>query len=188
MSAPAVEAPEIRRIQMSWEEFLAFDRGEYGKQDEWVDGELVMMPPAVGPHNDAASNILFQLKLALHEVRVNINPGIRTYRGFRVPDVIVFRRDQLGDSNGVFDAAVLAVEVLSPATRTEDLVRKPEEYLAAGVEHYWIVDWQERSIIMHKVADGRWIEAAHLNDDTPVIDVTIGDYGTVHLDQANIFD
>jgi Uma2 family endonuclease len=190
MSAPTIEhASEqvLLRKRMSWEEFLAFDRGEYGKRDEWVDGELVMMPPAVVPHNEAAFNIAVPLKLTLRDVRVNINPGIRTYRGFRTPDVIVVRRDELGDSHGLFDTAVLAVEVLSSSTRSEDLVRKPGEYLAAGVEHYWIVDWEARSIVAYTAGDGHWIQVARMDDDTPTCDITVGTYGTVHLEQADIF-
>lgn len=35
---------------------------------------------------------------------------------------------------------VLAVEVISPGSRTLDLHRKPVEYAEAGIPHYWVVD------------------------------------------------
>ena len=35
---------------------------------------------------------------------------------------------------------VLAVEILSPTSRRNDLVRKPEILAQFGVEHYWVID------------------------------------------------
>ncbi len=60
-----------------------------------------------------------------------------------VPDVSVYRR--LKDVNALRDEVkgteppLLAVEILSPTQPLDDLVRKAEAYLAAGVGACWLV-------------------------------------------------
>ena len=45
---------------------------------------------------------------------------------------------------------VLAVEVLSPKDRHEDIVAKVEEYLGTGVQLVWIVDPDLRTVTVHR--------------------------------------
>ena len=59
--------------------------------------------------------------------------------------LIVARRaaaDRVDREGEVYHAAdvVLAVEVISPGSRREDLRVKRAEYADAGIPHYWIVD------------------------------------------------
>lgn len=63
---------------------------------------------------------------------------------------------------------------LSPATRTEDLVRKSTEYLAAGIGQYWIVDWGHRSLDVLEQGDDGWRSILRLDDDTPTGSVAVG--------------
>lgn len=63
---------------------------------------------------------------------------------FRTPDLTVFRclsDELLGRWKGKPKAAdtVLVVEIVSPGSRSEDMVAKPVRYARAGIEHYWIV-------------------------------------------------
>lgn len=54
----------------------------------------------------------------------------------------------------------IAIEVVSPGSlaRQRDYVTKREEYLAAGVSEYWIVDPQERAIMQLQRHGDRWNE------------------------------
>lgn len=45
---------------------------------------------------------------------------------------------------------ILAVEILSPSDRIEDIEEKVEDYLAAGVALVWIVNPKFRTVIVHR--------------------------------------
>lgn len=52
------------------------------------------------------------------------------------------------------EAPKLVVEVLSPATRSRDMVAKLDLYMRSGVEEYWIVDPSTGSFIVYHFEDG----------------------------------
>jgi Uma2 family endonuclease len=169
---------EIRRVPMSWEDFLKADTG---KKDEWVDGEWVMMPPPVDRHEDVAIELLDMFRAALPGIKVGFSRGVRTTHTYRVPDVHVRDRDQHGDSNGVHYAAIIAVEILSPSTRSEDLYRKPEEYLSAGVAQCWIIDPDQRTIDVRIAEGGQWHTLTVVDPEHPEADIPVAGYGSVPL-------
>lgn len=74
----------------------------------------------------------------------------------RSPDVLVIRKgaERMMPPSDV----ILAVEVISPSTRTQDRVHKANEYALAGIPNYWILDLEGRRITL---AAGRLDEEAH---------------------------
>jgi Uma2 family endonuclease len=74
------------------------------------------------------------------------------------PDVILRRAG--GDGGRHFFAAdqvVLAVEVVSPRTRTRDRISKPAEYAAAGIPYYWRVEQDPVHVYAYRrSADGAY--------------------------------
>lgn len=59
----------------------------------------------------------------------------------------------------------IAVEVVSESSRKRDFDDKPDDYLAAGVKQYWIIDPpRKRATLLTRAADNTWkradIEAA----------------------------
>ena len=69
-------------------------------------------------------------------------------RRFRDPDVVYLRPERLKELHGQPDGADLVVEIVSEGkeNRDRDLVTKRAEYAAAGIEEYWIVDPESRSV------------------------------------------
>ena len=69
-------------------------------------------------------------------------------RWFRDPDVVYLRPVRLKELHGQPDGADLVVEIVSEGkeNRDRDLVTKRIEYAAAGIEEYWIVDPETRSV------------------------------------------
>ena len=69
------------------------------------------------------------------------------------PDVCIVRRaappDDLDDT--MLDAADvrLVIEVVSPDSEVRDKERKPQIYAAAGIPHYWIVDREGSTTVVH---------------------------------------
>jgi Uma2 family endonuclease len=76
------------------------------------------------------------------------------------PDVMVFltgNTPQEDDKNfqGVPD---LVVEVLSPRTRSRDRKVKLEAYEDAGIPEYWMADPSARTVVVHVLHNGRYVE------------------------------
>lgn len=69
------------------------------------------------------------------------------------PDVLVFPKQDLDDER-ITGPLVLAVEVLSPATRYRDTVLKRAKYQSAGVGSYWVIDPSVPSILVGDLVDG----------------------------------
>jgi Uma2 family endonuclease len=52
----------------------------------------------------------------------------------------------------------LVIEVVSPSSRQRDYHEKPEEYLRFGVKEYWIVDADERVMVVMRRSRARWLK------------------------------
>ena len=82
------------------------------------------------------------------------------------PDVLILC-DRSKLKNGiVFGAPDLVVEILSPSTRSKDMVLKLKKYCFAGVREYWIVDPKNKNIMVYKFEDE--IECKVYERQTPV--------------------
>ena len=81
------------------------------------------------------------------------------------PDVTVVRRE---DATGrrLERAPLLVVEVLSPSTRTVDLVLKRRVLEEAGVPSYWLVDPDDGVVTVLELEDGAYCEVARGDDVT----------------------
>ena len=77
------------------------------------------------------------------------------------------REPQLGPG-AVESVPDLVVEVLSPATRANDLGPKRREYIAGGVAELWLVDPAERTVLIvdaagdHMLSGGQTIRSSRL--------------------------
>jgi Uma2 family endonuclease len=73
----------------------------------------------------------------------------------RAPDVLVADREAAATlPRFTPDQVRLAVEILSPGTRTTDRVAKLHEYAAAGIGEYWILDPDTATLSTFTLAGG----------------------------------
>jgi len=82
---------------------------------------------------------------------------VRLWAGkFREPDILYLRPGRVRDLHGQPEGADLVMEVVSEGAenRDRDLNIKRQEYAAAGIPEYWIVDPQEQRITV-LVLDGQ---------------------------------
>ncbi len=71
------------------------------------------------------------------------------------PDVVVICDKDRIDANGKYTGTpTLAVEVLSPSTRSKDLIRKLDLFMKCGVKEYWIVDPMKEQVTVYTFDDG----------------------------------
>lgn len=161
----------LRRVRMSWEEFLALP---HPPKAEWVDGEAVIdVAPVVFPHGDAVCRLLLLLGPLFPDHFLVTEVGLWLPRNrLRAPDLMMVAERPEGD--WVTAAPVLVAEVLSASTRSEDTVRKSMEYAAGGVQQYWVVDPDLRAIDVWRNVDGEWDPLARVDDAHPTAEVELG--------------
>lgn len=87
------------------------------------------------------------------DVRLEPNEIVR-------PDLSGFRRERLSEPDQrPFDIAPDWVcEILSPSTATRDRVVKRRLYARHGVQHYWLVDPEARTLEALALRDGQWVD------------------------------
>lgn len=112
---------------------------------ELVDGNIVVRGAAKWWHQQVRDELYFALRRARPKpFNVNSEQWV-LFDEYNVPkpDIVVFDRSGLDvrtlDCIPVA-SAVLAIEVVSPGSRTQDHFLKPGMYAEAGIEHYWRVE------------------------------------------------
>src|SRR5438309_1435029 len=149
---PAWEVALLFPPQGEWSEaeYLALDTNQLV---EFSDGCIEVLPMATLFHQLIVEHLfdLFRAFLATRPLgKVIFAPlPVHLWSGkFREPDIVLFRPHRVKDVHGQPEGADLVVEVVSEGeeNRKRDLVTKPQEYAAAGISEYWVVDPQQRQI------------------------------------------
>ncbi|MFT4286157.1 Uma2 family endonuclease [Nocardioides sp.] len=169
---------------MSYEEWLALPEQP---KTEWVDGwAVIYMAPPGFDHSDAQAGLPYLFRRDLRRLYTGTEPDIR------LPGNRIRRPDFAGwearpDDYPITSVPLVVAEVLSPGTRSEDLLRKGPEYAAAGVAQYWVVDPESRTLEVSHLVDGAWQRLALFDATRPSGEVAIGDLGVVHVDLGDVF-
>jgi Uma2 family endonuclease len=140
------------------------DLPDDGMRYELVDGILLVTPAPLPIHQTAAFELAFQLRLHCpKDLKVFMAPldFQPTPRRSLQPDVLVCRRVDVGPK-AIQRPLLLAVEILSPATRSKDLLFKRGLYEEAGVGSYWIVDPEQEELTVLELVDGRYVQRAKM--------------------------
>jgi len=129
-----------------------------GQRYEILDGVLFVTPAPVLRHQ----TVLFEIAVLL---RAACPPELQTYvapvdwqpdgRTSLQPDVLVVRRDRIGEMN-IVEPPTLVVEVLSPSTARIDRMIKLSRYAEGGIAQYWLVDPVGPSVQVFDLVDGEY--------------------------------
>jgi len=171
------------RIPMSRAEYDLLPESE--RLFEWVDGEAIELIAPIPSHGVAVMELGHAIIRACSQLKVMAQSALDMPNSVRIPDVLVVA-DFPNNAKRITSPALVAIEVLSPSTWREDLNRKPHEYGEFGVQQYWTVDLSQRTIVIRENVGASWLVTTELNENNPVADIAIGDYGTVHLDLRRI--
>ena len=149
-----------------------------GLRYELADGVLLVSAAPSNRHQIVQVELL-RLLLAAVPADCRVLAAPTAYQPSRTrslqPDLLVARRADVGEA-AITAPLVLAVEVLSPSTRSVDLLLKRGLYEEAGVRAYWVVDPHEPSVTAWTLADGTYAlagtasgaQALHLDLPFPV--------------------
>lgn len=142
-------------------EYLALDGN---RRVEFSDGRLEVLPMPTIPHQ-------FIMMFLYEALRAHLKPlgrgavlvsgtRVRLRTGkFREPDVVVLlNEEEARVGEDFWEGADLVMEVVSPSNRRHDLEIKRDEYAEAGIPEYWIVDPQEREIVVLTLREGAYAE------------------------------
>lgn len=169
--------PQSSEPEYAWEVATLYpEQGEWSEEQyleltdhsnrrvEFTDGRLEFLPVPTDIHESLVEFLFF----ALHEfverrqlgkvrwtgIRVRIRP-----RKFRLPDVLFLHKDHFhARHNRAWDSADLVMEVVSddPKDRQRDYEQKLLDYAEAKVAEYWIVDYERRTVLVHRLDGERY--------------------------------
>jgi Uma2 family endonuclease len=142
------------------EEFNCLPEPPDSGKMELVRGEVRQMAPVGAEHGDNTTTLLVPLALFVREHhlgRVWPEVGFRLSREpdtVRAPDVSFVATNRLPGGvvprRFVDGPPTLAIEVMSPNDRAEDVQEKVEEYLSAGCERVWVVQPLTKTVTVHR--------------------------------------
>ncbi len=161
-----IEAPyTIRKYGVTEEEYDAVASKTEDVKVELIDGVMIVHSPEKTRHER-----LFKFLLILMD-RYTAPRGLGEVLGSMEtvhlgecrkvkPDLLFVSRERLGivTEECVRGAPDLVVEILSESTRYEDLNEKRPLYREAGVKEIWLVDDENRRVLVDRKRDGDYEE------------------------------
>jgi Uma2 family endonuclease len=135
---------------------------------ELVEGVLLVVPRPAPLHQWVMLRLCRQIEdqltgelIVLPDVDVLVRAGKPPT--VRAPDIIITRKDRVAANPSRLEAAdvLVAIEIISPGTRTTDCVTKMYEYADASIPHYWLVDLDNPvTLTAYTLIDGNYEHVA----------------------------
>ena len=174
----------ITKPKLTFEEYLDYDDGTDNRY-EWVDGELVTVPPENWDNSKISLYLLFEFgklvsltRLCHKDTEIAVSPS-RT----RIPDLMVLSSElaailkaaQSSTITLTMPPPVLVVEVVSPgkANRERDYIEKRQQYAARGMSEYWIADPNTQVVTVLKLEAGAYIEVGQIKGNDRILSPTL---------------
>lgn len=132
------------------------------KVTELLNGKLVTFPFPGYRHQGVLTELGFQFA-TIAKVRVEakvwfgLNVRLSAYDG-PVPELVLYTGGAGGKLTeyGIDGPPDLVVEILDSASRNNDLVDKSVLYARGGIPEYWIIDPEDRMLIVCRLFDGAY--------------------------------
>jgi len=164
MTENGMELMKAQEVRLpGWTEERYFTEAPEEGFYELKDGELIMHSPVSMEHQDVAAflfTILRACSSARGAGRVFAGPAVlRLVEGLdREPDIFFVASSRLDQIHHQYTEAPveLVVEVTSEGSESRDVEDKREEYEAAGILEYWVVDPTARRVLVHRRRAGRF--------------------------------
>ncbi len=169
----------------TFEDYLAYADNS-NKLYELFNRDLVELPPEPGLNVEVATLLLtlFVAKVGYKRVRGHgLELEVQGEPRNRYPDLTVIREEhieQLKQRNTIrlsMAPPLLVVEVVSPGAlqRDRDYIAKRNQYEAIGIPEYWIVNPQEKTILVLELVDGSYTEKNLLTGSDRISSSNFGD-------------
>jgi Uma2 family endonuclease len=151
---------------------------------ELIDGVVYFMSPGASQAHQEVSRELFRqfanflegkpCKVFHPPFDVCLNALGDFDRTVVQPDILVVCDKSKLDGKRCNGAPDLIIEILSPSTKRHDIYRKFKAYLHAGVREYWVVDTDDKTIIVYVLRDGQYTADAYDEESAVPVHVLDG--------------
>jgi Uma2 family endonuclease len=164
----------VSTTKMKAKQFLQLGEDPPGVRLELVNGEVAVSPSPIPDHSHV--DTMLRIIVGQHVVEHDLGQlfgDVDTILGdfdVRRPDILFFSKARLhliGDK-AMEGPPDLCVEILSPSSITVDREDKLDQYCAAGVANYWIVDPATRTIQAFRVEASAYVESGSGKDSDTV--------------------
>lgn len=128
-----------------------------GKRAELIDGQIYYMAAPSRTHQRLLLSISRRVADYIDanggDCEVNVAPFAvflnNDSLNYVEPDILVVCDPSKLDEKGCHGAPDWIMEIVSPASRTMDYMKKILKYMAAGVREYWIVDPEKKHVTVY---------------------------------------
>lgn len=147
---------------MTARQYLQLGEDPPGVRLELVNGEIAVSPSPNPRHSYAEQELSFILMRHIRRHKLGRLYGdvdtIFTPFDVRRPDLLYFSRDRLHliGQRAMEGPPDLCVEIISPSSRAIDRRDKFNQYAEGGVQWYWIVDPERRTLEGFELRDGEY--------------------------------
>ncbi len=149
--------------KVSYEEFMEI----YEKSDlrmEFINGEIIIMSSPDTVHQEISGNlhVIFKNYLKGKKCKVFYAPfDVHFFKkDLKAPDVMqpdlliaCDLEDTVNEKGRYMGTPTLVVEILSPGTRSRDMVDKLNTYMLSGVREFWVVDPKNKTLLIYAFED-----------------------------------
>lgn len=128
-------------------EFEVMEKQE-GLTYELIDGVVMTFPRPNPRHSELASRLAVKLMQYFQDEScfVFFERELHHNDAVLIPDLSFFCKDNT-------EVPLLVIEILSPSTRSRDLIQKPYYYQKMGILEYWIIDPEEETLMVFNLAE-----------------------------------
>lgn len=164
-SVHEVSGDYIYNHRVTYEEYLKLlDTSE--SQYELIDGQIYLMSAPRHTHQVMVTRLLVKIAnwldgrpceafVAPYDIKLyNDSPSFEEDPNVVQPDIsVICDPDNIND-NGYYEGIpTMVVEVMSPSTRSKDMIAKLSLYMKSGIAEYWLVDTEQEEIMLYNFKD-----------------------------------
>ncbi len=170
METTQIRPPGYSPGPYTWDDFIALDEDD---TRELIDGHLIEVEVPNKQHEYIVGYVIIRVgSWALER-----NAGRTFASGYKVqvtdtrgimPDVQFFKTGHVlrnAQQGLAGDRPDLAVEVISPSSRSVDRVTKLNWYASIGVPEYWLIDPEGRTLERFVLSGSHYIDEPHGQDE-----------------------
>lgn len=150
-------------LTISYEEFLEISEKSEQRM-EFIDGKIILLSSPNSFHQEILGNLYASLRQYFKgkKCKVYLAPfDVTLYKiKLKTPDVVqpdllvaCDTAEKMNEEGRYSGVPTLVVEILSPSTRSKDMIDKMNTYMRSGVREYWIVDPKKKTILQYGFQD-----------------------------------
>lgn len=155
--------------KVSLDKFLRITEGKFA---EWVDGEVIYITVTF-THQNIANFLTSLMRIFAEEKKLGkvssapYSMKIPRKRIIREPDIIFVSTEHLPRMAEKYleGACDIAVEIISPESRTRDRRDKFLEYAQAGITEYWLIEQSRKWAQFYTLDKDGFYELTPLDED-----------------------